>query len=90
MGSSKKKGRALGNQDKAQDRVTISGKVSPESAAGWRSFCEQNGITVAAMLEIAGLQLAAESFPPKVKERREMVEMARKIDRDRRDRRTSE
>ncbi|MEM8686350.1 MAG: hypothetical protein AAGF81_03410 [Pseudomonadota bacterium] len=68
-------------------RVTISAKVSPESASGWRNFCDQNGVSVAAMLEVAGKQLADETFPPRVEERRKMVELARQVDRARRDRR---
>ncbi|MEM1198155.1 MAG: hypothetical protein AAGI06_02490 [Pseudomonadota bacterium] len=76
-------------KENANQRVTISAKISPEAAVGWRNFCDQNGISVAAMLEIAGQQLAEEAFPPRVEERRKMVELAREVDRVRRDRRRS-
>ena len=77
----------MSERKQKKDRVTISAKISPEASLGWRNFCDQNGISVAAMLEIAGVQLANEAFPPKVEERRKMVHLAREIDRQRRDRR---
>jgi len=77
----------LSERKTEQNRVTISAKISPEASLGWRNFCDQNGISVAAMLEIAGIQLANEEFPPKIEERRNMVSLAREIDRKRRDRR---
>ncbi len=64
--------------------ITISVKVSTQSADGWKQFCNQNGITLSAFIEVAGLQLLGETAPPKVKARQEMVEMAREIDQLRR------
>ena len=72
-----------------EPRVVISGRVSQESADGWRSFCEGNGISLAAFLEAAGRVLGNETVPPSVEERRRMVEAARKVDLDRRRRRHS-
>ena len=68
-------------------RVVISAKVSQESADGWRDFCELNGVSISAMLEVAGLHLAEETFPPSLPERQEMVDRARAIDNARRARR---
>ncbi len=65
-------------------QVTLSVKVSNESADGWKSFCDANGITLSAFIEVAGQQLATESYPPKVEERKHMVELARNIDQQRR------
>ena len=71
----------------AEDREVISAKVSQNSAAGWRKFCEQNGVSLAALLEVAGLQLADEANPLAAIERIDMVEEARAIDIQRRSRR---
>jgi hypothetical protein len=70
-----------------KERVTLSAKVSKESAKGWRTFCDNNGISLAAMLEVAGQELLSESMPPTVEARRNMVAAARGIDRQRRVRR---
>ncbi len=70
-----------------EKREVISAKVSQESLAGWRKFCVENGVSMAALLEVAGLQFAKETNPPTQKERVEMVEMARNIDIQRRSRR---
>ena len=67
-------------------QVTISVKVTEESSNGWKSFCDANGITLSAFIEVAGRQLATETHPPSVPERMHMVEMARDIDRQRRTR----
>ncbi|MDJ0640177.1 MAG: hypothetical protein QNJ20_15215 [Paracoccaceae bacterium] len=72
----------------AEDREVISAKVSQGSAAGWRKFCEDNGVSLAALLEVAGLHLADETNPPTTTERIEMIEEARAIDIQRRSRRT--
>jgi len=64
--------------------VTISVKVSNQSANGWKQFCEKNGITLSAFIEAAGLELIDETAPPKVEARRQMVELSREIDQQRR------
>lgn len=69
---------------KGLDRETLSAKVSADSAKGWKEFCRNNGISLAAMLEVAGLRLAQESYPPRLEERVSMVDAARKIDIERR------
>lgn len=71
---------------KSSPQVTISVKVTEQSAKGWKSFCDANGITLSAFIEVAGRQLATETHPPSVKERIHMVELARDIDRQRRTR----
>ena len=68
-------------------QITLSAKVSQQSADGWKNFCSKNGITLSAFLEVAGLQLLNETAPPKVEERVKMVELARQIDQQRRVRR---
>ncbi len=67
-------------------QVTISVKVTEQSAEGWKSFCDANGITLSAFIEVAGRQLATETHPPSVEERIRMVDLARDIDRQRRTR----
>ena len=67
--------------------ITISVKVSEQSSNGWKQFCEKNGITLSAFIEVAGLQLLDETAPPQVEARQKMVEMSRKIDQQRRVRR---
>ena len=64
-------------------REVLSAKISSKSAAGWRDFCFAHGITLTAMLEIAGLELAKESNPP-IEARQAMIEKAREMDRERR------
>ena len=71
---------------KSAPKIVLSAKVSKESADGWKNFCDNNGITLSAFIEVAGLQLANESAPPNVRERQLMVEKARKIDQQRRSR----
>ena len=68
-------------------REIVSGRVSAQSAEGWRSFCRKNGISLAGFLEAAGLALARETFPPSVKERQRLVQKAREVDLERRSRR---
>ena len=72
--------------DNDQPREIVSGRVSTQSAKGWRDFCHANGISLAAFLEVAGQALAEETFPPSVEERRLMVERARQVDQQRRSR----
>lgn len=69
---------------KVSPEITLSVKVTADSAEGWKGFCEKNGITLSAFIEVAGLQLLNESAPPKIKERQVMVEKAREIDQKRR------
>lgn len=69
-----------------RDRIVISARVSQEAAAGWKNFCDANGISLASFLEVAGLELSKESFPPTVAARRRMVAAARKVDQARRSR----
>ena len=71
----------------SDERVVITAKISSQSAAGWRNFCDQNGISLTAMLEVAGLELAEETAPPIVEARQKMVEAARVVDGSRRARR---
>ncbi|KAA3607279.1 MAG: hypothetical protein DWQ01_16425 [Planctomycetota bacterium] len=73
-------------KDKNRQREIVSGRVSAEAAAGWRNFCQDNGISLAAFLEAAGLALAEETFPPTVEERKKMVDTARRVDLERRSR----
>ncbi len=71
------------NRDNPDTREILSAKISSESATGWREFCYAHGITLTAMLEVAGLDLAKESNPP-IKARQRMIENAREVDRIRR------
>ncbi len=68
---------------KPESREIVSGRVSAASAKGWKDFCQNNGISLAAFLEAAGLALSKESFPPSVKERQMLVERAREVDLER-------
>ena len=61
-------------------KEVISAKISSESAAGWRNFCEANGISMSAMIEVAGLELAKEGHPPTIPARQQLVEQARAVD----------
>ena len=67
-------------------RKVISAKLSKEAAEGWRKFCHGNGVSLSAMMEVAGLQLGEEPAPPNHPTRIEMVEQARAIDIERRSR----
>ena len=66
--------------------VQLSVKVSKLSAEGWKNFCDKNGITLSAFIEIAGLELIDETAPPAIRERQIMVEKARQVDQKRRSR----
>lgn len=68
-------------------RVVVTAKITPDAAKGWRQFCDGNGVSLSAMLEVAGLELATETLPPSIEARRRMAENAREIDRLRRVRR---
>lgn len=69
------------------DRKVITAKISRESAEGWRKFCVANGVTLTALIEVAGLDLAVESSPPAVEARIKMIARAREVDLARRSRR---
>ena len=72
------------------DKKVISAKISKESADGWRDFCHDNGVSLTALIEVAGLQLAQETHPPTVQARVKMVEEARRVDIERRARRSDD
>ncbi|MEM7411107.1 MAG: hypothetical protein AAF430_12800 [Myxococcota bacterium] len=76
--------------DEKGAREVLSARVSPEAAAGWRDFCARAGVSLAAFMEVAGRELAGETFPPSVAARRRMVDAAREVDRERRSRRPSD
>lgn len=46
----------------------------------------QNGVSLTALIEVAGLQLAEETHPPQIPARVRMVEEARQVDIARRNR----
>ncbi len=71
-------------ESKSGERQIISAKISTKSFDGWKAFCDSNGVSVTAMIEVAGIVLGAESNPPSVVERIQMVETAREIDIERR------
>jgi hypothetical protein len=73
----------MSNND-LEHREILSAKISKRSAEG---FCHGNGISLTAMIEVAGLQLADEQVPPRIEARVEMVKQAREIDIERRSRR---
>lgn len=77
----------LSDNDAVDDRKVITAKISRKSADGWRKFCVANGVTLTALIEIAGRDLAVETSPPTVAERRDMIERARVVDLARRSRR---
>lgn len=72
---------------KNEERVVITAKISQQSANGFRHFCDSNGISLTALLEVAGLDLMKESAPPVDDTRFRAVEAAREVDRLRRIRR---
>ena len=69
------------------ERVVITAKISRRAAEGWRNFCDVNGVSLTAMLEVAGIDLAQETSPPSVTARLQMIVDAREVDRLRRMRR---
>lgn len=73
--------------DLPDDREILTAKVSRQAADGWREFCAANGVTITALIEVAGLDLAAETIPPTVEARVKMVQRARDVDLERRSRR---
>lgn len=67
------------NQETRKSREVLSAKISSEALSGWRDFCLAHGVTLTAMLEVAGLELAKESNPP-IEARQIMIRKAREID----------
>ncbi len=72
--------------DSPEEREILSVKISKKSIEGWREFCTYGGISLTALVEVAGLQLANETMPPKVEARIDMIKMAREVDLERRSR----
>ncbi len=66
-------------------RVVISAKVSRASADGWKTFCRENGVSMAAVLEVTGRMLGADHAPTH-EVRVRMVDEARAVDIARRSR----
>ena len=77
----------LSDQGALAEREVITAKISRKAADGWRQFCAANGVTLTALIEVAGLDLAKETSPPTVEARVKMVQRAREIDLERRSRR---
>jgi len=73
------------SEDK-ETREVLSAKISKPAAEGWKRFCRGNGISLTAMIEVAGLQLGEEQVPPGIQARVDMVDLAREIDIARRSR----
>ncbi|MEM7067717.1 MAG: hypothetical protein AAF478_02440 [Pseudomonadota bacterium] len=71
------------NTDNPETREVLSAKISAIAVAGWRDFCALHGITLTAMLEVAGRELADNLNEP-IEPRRKMIEKAREVDRLRR------
>ncbi len=67
-------------------RVVISAKVSRASADGWKAFCRENGVSMAAVLEVAGRMLGAGRLSTHDDIRVRMVDDARAVDIARRSR----
>lgn len=72
--------------DDEEEREVITAKISRQAADGWRRFCAGNGVTLTALIEVAGIDLATETIPPTVEARQKMIEQARQIDLARRSR----
>ena len=72
---------------KNPSRAIISARVSEESAEGWHSFCNKNGVSLSAIIEVTGLELMNEQAPPKEPMRQRLVHEARMVDIQRRTRR---
>ena len=72
--------------NRSEEREMIGARVSAASAEGWRAFCAQNGVSLSAFIEIAGVRLADEPYPPQTPERIAMIEEARQVDQERRSR----
>ena len=68
-------------------RAILSARVSEDSAEGWHSFCDKNGVSLSAIIEVTGLELLNEQSPPIEPMRQRLVAEARTIDIQRRTRR---
>ena len=75
----------MGAFDDPETREVLSAKISSYAVAGWREFCATHGVTITAMLEVAGRELAKETDPP-IEPRRAMIAKARQVDLQRRKR----
>ena len=73
--------------DRGTEREIISARLSPRAAQGWRDFCRRNGVSLTAFMEVAGRDLAADESPSLIPDRQRLVDAARSIDIERRDRR---
>lgn len=60
----------------------LSGRVSDEAYGGWRKFCDLHGVSFTAVLEAFGRTIAEGRTPMEA----EVVDLARKIDRERSER----
>ncbi|NND48984.1 MAG: hypothetical protein HKN60_01895 [Rhizobiales bacterium] len=72
--------------DKPGKREILVAKISAPSAEGWRCFCEQNGISLTAMLEIVCRDLGDGTLPASQEGLDQLVVSAREVDRARRSR----
>ncbi len=75
--------------DRSKDREVLSVKISKKSIDGWRDFCMHGGVSLTALIEVIGRELAEETMPPKTPARMEMIKKARQIDMERRSRKKS-
>ena len=71
------------------DRAILSARVTEDSAEGWHSFCEKNGVSLSAIIEVTGLELLNEQSPPIEPMRQRLVTEARAVDIQRRARKRS-
>jgi hypothetical protein len=69
-------------------RRTIHANISAEAREGWRSFCDENGVSISAMVEAVGLYYARVARGEIAPSRRGQaaVAEARRIDVERRSR----
>lgn len=74
------------SDDDAEEREMLTAKVSRRAAEGWRTFCLAHGVSLTAILEVAGRELLAETMPPTEEGRQRMVAKAREVDMRRRSR----
>lgn len=71
----------------SEEKVVISARVTRSSAQGWRTFCEANGISLSAMLEVVGKILIEDRATAEQFFGTEIAMQARAIDIQRRSRR---
>ena len=65
----------------------MTAKISSAAAQGWRDYCAANGITVTALIEVSGRVLANGSDAYLGSKQQEMIQEARRVDLERRQRR---